>query len=53
MKPYFISDGITDLEVEVAEDTDFDDRFEAWDIHTGERLFINGWQITDIEELVA
>jgi hypothetical protein len=53
MKRYFLSDGMTDLEVEVAENTDFDDQFEAWCIDTGERLLINGWNLVDIEELVA
>jgi len=53
MKRYLISSGMYDLEVEVAEDTDFDTRFEAWDAETGERIFINGWMIESIEELVA
>lgn len=51
MTRYRISDGSTDLEVDIADGTDFDSRFEAWDVDTGERLMVNGWLILDIEEV--
>lgn len=46
-----VSNGMTDLYLLVEPDVDFDDRFKAWDTDNQEWLFVNGWQITDIEEL--
>lgn len=49
MTRYFISNGITDLDVLIDDDQDLDGTFEAIDTDTGELLRINGWQADLIE----
>ena len=51
MKQMLIDIGCSTLEVEVADDVELDDRFEARCLFTGERLVINGWLIDNAEEL--
>ena len=51
MKRYYMSDGIADLDVMVADDADLDGTFDAVCVDTGERLRVNGWLISDIEEI--
>ncbi len=45
----FASSDSFDLELLVRPDTDFDDRFTAWDIDAEELLAVNGW-LFEIEE---
>lgn len=53
MTRYFMSDGTNDLDVTVADDADLDGTFEATCNDTGEILRINGWMISEIEEIEA
>jgi len=48
---WFVSDGSTDLEIETVGEPDWDSRFEALDLESGERIWVNGWLMTDREEL--
>lgn len=41
--------GPYDLDLTVADDVDLDDRFPAVCNETGEKLWVNGWTITDVE----
>lgn len=50
---YFMSDGTNDLDVLVDENADLDGTFEAICVETGDRLRVNGWLISDIEEIAA
>lgn len=49
MTHYWMTDGMTDLDVLVADDADLDGTFDAIDVETGELLRVNGWQIEAIE----
>lgn len=51
MTRYYMSNGTVDLDVFVDDDADLDGTFDAIDADTGERLRINGWLISDIEEI--
>jgi hypothetical protein len=51
MTHYFISNGMYDLDVLVADDADLDGTFEAICIDTGDTLRINGWQANVIERV--
>lgn len=53
MKRVIINSGMFTLDLTVADDVDFDDRFKAVCNDTGEALFVNGWLIEDIEEVEA
>ncbi|MCP3730424.1 hypothetical protein M9978_08280 [Sphingomonas sp. MG17] len=51
MTRYFISDGMTDFDVYVADDADLDGTFDAICAEDGERVRINGWQAETIEKI--
>lgn len=51
MTRYFISDGMTDFDVMVADDADLDGAFDAVCVESGERVRINGWQAETIEKI--
>lgn len=51
MKRLLVEMGFYSLEVDVADDVDLDDRFPAVCAESGDRLFINGWMIENVEEL--
>lgn len=53
MKRVIINSGMYTLDLTVADDVDFDDRFKATCNDTGETLFVNGWLIEDVEEVEA
>jgi hypothetical protein len=38
--------GSTEIEIEVREDVDLDDRFVALDVENNERILVNGWLCT-------
>ena len=49
MTRYYVSNGMYDLDVLVADDADLDGTFEAIDIESGDVLRIDGWQADVIE----
>lgn len=51
MQELYIDLGPHSLHVEVAADVDFDGRFPAKCLDTGETLQINGWLIESIEKV--
>jgi hypothetical protein len=48
---YWMTDGISDLDVTVAADADLDGEFTAICNDTGERLLVRGWLIEEMEVL--
>lgn len=51
MTRYFISDGMTDFDVLVADDADLDGSFDAICVEDGERVRIHGWMADTIEKI--
>lgn len=52
-REYNIGAGAYDLHVMVRPEQDFDDRFPAFDIESGEWIAINGWLIEYVEPCEA
>lgn len=51
MQRYWMTDGMTDLDLLVPEGTDTDGEFIGTCVDTGDQLRVRGWMLTECAEL--